>query len=109
MPNLLTTASVLMCPHGASVMATTTNDKTKAAGDFILRASDAFSIAGCPFIVGVVPHPCVQVRWVQPAAQVKVLDDFVLAEASVGLCVAADQAVQGTVLINSTQPKVSGQ
>ena len=35
----------------------------------MLTASDTFMIAGCPFIIGVVPHPCVTVQWVQPAAQ----------------------------------------
>ena len=34
--------------------------------------------------------------------------DFVLDEASVGLCVAGDQAPQGAVLILATQPQVSG-
>jgi len=46
---------------------------------------------------------------VQPALKVKVLGDFVLTEESVGLCVAADQAVQGTVMVQTTQPKVAGQ
>ena len=35
--------------------------------------------------------------------------DFTLTEESVGLCVAVDQAVQGTVLIVFTQPQVAGQ
>src|SRR5947209_4034029 len=98
----------MMCPHGGSVTATTSNTKAKATGAFLLRASDTFTIAGCAFIAGLVPHPCVQVRWVQTALQGKAGGDFLLNEASVGLCVAADQAVQGTVLILSTQPKVAG-
>jgi hypothetical protein len=107
MPSLLTTASVMMCPHGGTVTATTSNTKARADGAFLLRSSDLFTIAGCSFNV-VVPHPCVQVKWVAPAQQSKASGDFTLTEASVGLCVAADQAVQGTVLIQSTQPKVAG-
>jgi len=49
-----------------------------------------------------------QVEWVQPDARSQVLSDFTLSEASVGLCKAADQAVQGTALIVFTQPRVSG-
>lgn len=99
----------MMCPHGGTVQAITTNTKAKAGGDFILRSSDTFIIAGCPFMIGPSPHPCVQVQWVQPDTRSQVMSDFTLSEASVGLCVAPDQAVQGTVLINFTQPQVSGQ
>jgi hypothetical protein len=108
MAGLLTTSSMMMCPHGGTVSAISSNTKAKAGGDYILRASDTFAIVGCPLVIGLVPHPCVQVKWVQPALKSKVLGDFILTQQSVGLCVAADQAVQGTVLINSTQPKVSG-
>jgi hypothetical protein len=106
-PNLLTTASVMTCPHGGTVTATTSNTQAKANGAYLLRASDLFTIAGCAFNV-VLPHPCVQVKWVVPAQQSKASGDFTLTEASVGQCVAADQAVQGLVLIQSTQPKVAG-
>jgi len=97
-----------MCPHGGTVTATTGNTRAKAAGAFLLRASDTFTIAGCALNIAGAPHPCVQVRWVQPALQGKAGGDFLLNEASVGLCVAPDQAIQGTVLILATQPKVAG-
>ena len=109
MAALLTSSSVLMCPHGGTVSAVTSNAQVKAAGDFVLRQSDTFLVAGCPFTIPPgVPHPCVQVQWVQPSAQSQVIGDFVLTEESVGLCVAADLAVQGTVLILGTQPRASG-
>ena len=98
----------MMCPHGGTVQSTTSNARVSAAGDFVLRQSDTFIIAGCPFFIGPSPHPCVQVQWVVAAAKSQTQSDFNLNEASVGLCVAADQAVQGTVLINSTQPRVAG-
>lgn len=108
MANLLTAASVMMCPHGGTVNAISSNTKTKAAGSYLLRASDTFIIVGCPLNVAGAPHPCVQVQWVQTALKSKAIGDFNLTMNSVGLCVAADQAVQGTVLINTAQPKVSG-
>jgi hypothetical protein len=108
MPNLLTTSSTMTCPHGGTVTATSANTKVKVGGDFALRASDTFLIAGCAFVLGPLPHPCVQVQWVQPDVQSQVVGDFTLSEQSVGLCVAADQAVQGSVLINFTQQQVSG-
>jgi hypothetical protein len=45
---------------------------------------------------------------VQTATQVKHGGALVLNEASVGLCLAATQAPQGTVLITATQAQVSG-
>jgi hypothetical protein len=109
MPALLNASSVMMCPHGGQVQAITGNARAKVGGDFALRASDSFLIAGCPFALGPVPHPCVQVQWVEPAARSQVGGDFTLTEASVGLCTAADQAVQGTVLIVLAQPRVAGE
>jgi len=106
--SLLNTSSVMMCPHGGTVSAISANTRVSAAGDFVLRSSDTFLIAGCPFVVGVAPHPCVQVQWVVTDVQSRAGGDFTLSEQSVGLCVAADQAAQGTVLIIFTQPRVSG-
>jgi hypothetical protein len=108
MPGLLTISSMMMCPHGGTVQAVTSNSRSSASGDYLLRQSDTFIIAGCPFFIGLVPHPCVQVQWVQAAAQSQAGSDSTLTEASVGLCVAADQAVQGTVLVNFTQQRVAG-
>jgi hypothetical protein len=45
---------------------------------------------------------------VQTAQKVKHGGALVLNQGSVGLCLAGTQAPQGTVLINSTQAKVSG-
>ena len=107
MPALLTTASTMMCPHGGTVMAVPGQSQT-TAGAPVLRMSDTCTIAGCAFNISGVPNPCVTVQWVQAATRVQAGSDFVLNEASVGLCLAATQAPQGSVLIASTQPSVSG-
>jgi hypothetical protein len=106
MPKLLTTASVLMCPHGGTVTIISQNTVTKATAVVALE-SDSFLIAGCAF-APVVPHPCVRVEWQVTAQKVMVNGKAVLNEASVGLCLAADNAPQGTVIINSTQSLVDG-
>lgn len=108
MAQLLNTSSILMCPHGGSVNVISSNTRVQAAGDYLVRSSDTFLIAGCAFMIGPSPHPCVQVNWVQTDNKSEVMSDFTLSEQSVGMCVAADQAVQGAVLINFTQPRVSG-
>ena len=108
MPALLTTASQMMCPHGGTVSATSSNAKAKAAGAYILRPSDTFIIAGCPFVIGTAAHPCVKVSW-SGASKSKADGDTTLNQSSTGQCVAGDQAVQGAVLILSTQTNVAGQ
>ncbi len=107
MAGLLTTSSIMQCPHGGMVNVISSDTRVQAVSSFVLRSSDTFTIAGCPFNL-VTPHPCVQVQWVQPSLKSQVMGDFTLTEESLGLCVAADMAVQGTVLINFTQAQVSG-
>jgi hypothetical protein len=109
MPRLLTASSMLQCPHGGMVSISTTNTQARAGGAFLARSSDLFTIAGCPLNVAGAPHPCVRVQWVQTALRSKAVGDATLTEASVGLCLAADGAPQGAVLVGSTQVQVSGQ
>ena len=107
MPALLTSTSMMMCPHGGTVIATPGSIRASADAP-VLRGSDTFTIVGCPFPPTGTPHPCVSVNWVFTAQRVKHGGDFVLTESSVGLCLAGDQAAQGTVLVLATQPQVSG-
>jgi hypothetical protein len=107
MPALLTTASTLMCPHGGTITAIPGQSQVIADAP-VLRSSDTFIVAGCPFVIGVVPSPCVSVQWVQAATRVQAGGDFVLNEASVGLCLAATQAPQGAALVIQTQPRGAG-
>ena len=110
MARLLTTASALQCPHGGSVQAITSNSRVQAGGALAVRGTDTFMIAGCPFVLPTgVAHPCVTVQWVLPAARGTVMGDAGLTEESVGLCLAADQAPQGAVLVMFAQPRVEGQ
>lgn len=107
---LLTTASMLMCPHGGTVTAISSNTQATAGGSPLVRASDTFIISGCPFTLPPsVPSPCMTVQWIQTDTQSKAAGDFTLSMNSMGLCLAATQAPQGTVLINNTQQKVTGQ
>lgn len=105
---LLTTSSSLSCPHGGTVSITSSNTHAKADGSYIVRSSDTFTIAGCPFMLGSSPHPCVKVDWQVATMRNKAAGDPALADDSVGLCVAGDNAPQGTVLVNNTQRKASG-
>jgi hypothetical protein len=105
----LTTATVMTCPHGAPVQAVPSGTPPQAGGAPMLSAADTFTIAGCPFVLGLVPSPCIMVQWVQPATRGTTSGVPLLTLSSVGLCIAATGAPQGTVIIASTQPNVTGQ
>lgn len=109
MGKLLNRSSSLSCPHGGTVNIVTSNARVRADGDYVVRASDTFTIIGCPFTLpSGTPHPCVSVRWVTTCLKHTVVQNAPLANDSNGLCLAADQAPQGVVTVNSTQAKVSG-
>jgi hypothetical protein len=107
MGNYLTATSTLMCPHGGTVMPVPANAKVSLGGDPIVLATDTFPIGGCPF-APVSPHPCVQVKWIVTALRATADGAQPLSTDSVGLCTAADGAVQGPVMIQATQAAVSG-
>jgi len=75
MANLLNGSSIMMCPHGGMVNAISVNTRVQAAGGPVLRSSDTFIIAGCPFILVAVPHPCVTVNRVQPDTRSQVMSE----------------------------------
>ena len=87
---------------------TAMSKNTKAlAGAPILRVDDTFTVAGCPLNISGSPHPCITVKWQNPSRQTKADGGQALTTDSMGLCQAADQAVQGPVQIISTQMKAS--
>ena len=101
--HLLTVTSALQCPHGGAVTTSTRNTRVKAAGNFVSRSTDTFSIAGCSYTLGNTPHPCVRVQWDVHAEHHRSHGDPSLTEDSVGYCLAADGAMQGSVVVSSTQ------
>jgi hypothetical protein len=111
MGQLLTTESVLMCPHGGTVTAITTDIATQAGGAFVVLATDTFLVAGCPFMlpsVPPVPDPCIMVQWVTSALANTVMGVPVLTMDSVGLCISALGAPAGPVMVVDTQLPVDG-
>ena len=98
----------IKCPHGGTTSVQTTNRRVKVGG-YALLSTDVYSIAACPFqLPGPTPHPCVTIRWLNPAFRVRVDQKPVLLESSTGLCQAADGVPQGQAIVSGVQTKVSG-
>jgi hypothetical protein len=105
----LTTMATLQCPHGGTVAIVSTNARVAVGGAPLALATDTFTIAGCPFVIGIVPSPCIRVQWILTDLRNTVGGVPTLSAGSVGLCLAGTQVPQGPVVIVAAQPAVSSQ
>ncbi|HVR47481.1 MAG TPA: hypothetical protein VMT95_12700 [Candidatus Binatia bacterium] len=101
-------ASVLMCPHGGDVSAIPSGPRPLAAGVPLVLATDTFLVAGCPFLLGAVPSPCLTVLWIVPDIFSTVAGTPTLSQSSVGLCMSPALLPQGPVIVVDCQPQVTG-
>ena len=104
---ILTTTSTVMCPHGGMAQLVTTNTEALIDGAPALLLTDVHPIVGCPFMP-VAYSPCVSIRWITGATQTSVRNVPVLLQTSVGLCLNAAQAPQGTAIVVQVQQRGKG-
>jgi hypothetical protein len=98
----------IQCPHGGQATVTSGNTRVKVGGSFAVLISDVTTVTGCPFNVGTSPVPCVTIQWLVPSARFTVTATPVLLETSLGLCLNAAGAPQGTAIVNGVQTHVQG-
>ena len=104
---ILTTTSTVMCPHGGQAQLITSNTEALIDGAPALLQTDLHPIVGCTF-TPVAYSPCVTIRWVTAATQTSVRGVPVLLQTSIGLCLNAAQAPQGTAIVTQVQSKAKG-
>jgi hypothetical protein len=68
---LLHQGATVLCAHGGQAQATVPDLRVKVNGQAIVTQSAPYTIAGCPFVVGTVPSPCVTAQWVTAALRVR--------------------------------------
>ena len=108
MSPILTTSSSILCPHGGMAQLFTSNTEAKIDGAFALLLTDVHPIVGCPF-APVTPLPCLTIRWVAGAVQTKLHGTPFLLMTSIGLCLNAAQAPQGTAIVAQAQQLALGE
>jgi len=97
------------CPHGGMISAVPSCTRVLVSGQPVVTVADTYPVAGCPFTLPPgTPQPCISVRWLTPATRVMVNGQFVILQASTGLCLSAQQAPQGPPIVTTTQVRVSG-
>jgi len=97
-----------ICPHGGQVSTISTNTRVLVNGMPVATMADTYPIAGCAFVVGTKPQPCVKVQWLVPAARVVVGGSPAILQTSTGLCLSAEQIPQGPPSVVAGQTRVVG-
>jgi hypothetical protein len=99
--------ATIICPHGGQVTAVPSNAKVLVGGAPALVLTDLCTVAGCVFVVGPKPQPCVTARWLSGASKVLVFGKPVLVQQPAnGLAFSAEQAPQGPPTVLSCQIRV---
>ena len=96
--------ATVMCVHGGQAMPTSPNPRVLVSGQPVATQPAPYAIAGCPFMTGPTPTPCVMGQWLTASARILVGGVPVVLFDSQSMC-----APNGTpLLITSTQTRVTG-
>ena len=68
---LLHQGATVICSHGGQAMPTAPNPRVKVSSQPIVTQPTMYTVAGCPFVTGSNPLPCVTASWVSAATRVK--------------------------------------
>lgn len=99
---VLTSAAVLLCPHGGSVLVPWGSGRAHAAGQPLLSLADPVQVAGCP-----ADDPCQRVEFLPGSQRVRLAGLPVLTSASPGLCLTASGTPQGEARLVVHQLRVT--
>ena len=102
---ILHQGATVLCMHGGQAQATVPNPRVKVASQVTVQQPNPWTVAGCPFMTGTNPMPCVTAQWTTGATRVKSGSMPLLLQDSVAVC-----APNGTgVNIVLTQLRVKAQ
>ena len=99
---LLTVSTTVLCPHGGQGTITP-SQAAVAAGDTVCTEADQVTIAGCPFMIGPSPSPCMSVQWQSASTTSTAGGAAILTTGSQRLCLNAAAAPQGPVILVPAQ------
>ena len=101
---LLHQGATVMCMHAGQAQPTVPNPRVTVSGQAIVTQPNPYVVAGCPFVLVLVPSPCVTAQWVVAATRVMAGGMPVVLQDSQAICVP-----NGTPLnIIVTQVRVKG-
>lgn len=113
---LLSVGAVVTCTHSAPATATPGGPRVFVSGQPVATVASVWSVTGCPFQIpvgaGTVPQPCIRVQWAMPSGRIIVGGSAALLQPGIGsgagACLNAEQAPQGSPLVNQMQLRAAG-
>lgn len=102
---ILHQGATVLCQHAGSAQATVPNPRVKVGGQMSVQQPNPWTIAGCPFMTGTNPMPCVTAQWITAATRVKSGGMPLLLQDSQAVCVPNGTGVNIVV----TQVRVKAQ
>lgn len=67
---ILHLGAAITCAHGGQALPTASNPKVLLSGQPVVTMPAPYSVAGCPFVSGSNPLPCVTASWVSSSISV---------------------------------------
>ena len=104
MAYLLMQGATILCAHGGQAQPVVANPSVKVNGQPTVTQSSVYMISACPFILVLVPCPCVTAQWTTGATRVKSNGLPLLLSDSQATCVPNGTPVN----ILTTQTRVKG-
>ncbi|MGW3660096.1 hypothetical protein ACWD6R_32625 [Streptomyces sp. NPDC005151] len=104
---VLTTSATITCPHGGQGSIASPSQSAAQADSAICTEDDQVTIAGCPFMIGPNPSPCMSVQWKTSSTACTAGGTAILTISSVGLCMSPANAPQGPVQLSPAQTSVT--
>jgi hypothetical protein len=83
---LLHAGATVLCLHAGQAQPTVPYPRATVGGQPIVTQPSPYAVAGCPFVLGVVPSPCVTAQWVTGATRVLAGGVPVLLQDSQAVC-----------------------
>ena len=68
---ILHQGATVLCMHGGQAQATVPNPRVKVASQVTVQQPNPWTVAGCPFVAGTTPMPCVTAQWITAATRVR--------------------------------------
>ena len=101
---LLHVGATVLCSHGGQAQPTVPNPRVRVSSQPIVTQPAPYVVAGCPFVSGINPLPCVTASWVVAALRVRASGQPVLLQDSQAVTVPNGVPLN----IVSTQVRVKG-
>lgn len=103
---VLHSGAIATCPHAGPLTIVASSPRVQVSGMPAAVLTDQGMVAGCVFMVGPKPQPCVTTRWIVGATRVFASGIPVLINPPVALCLSVEQIPGGPPLIMGSQARV---